>query len=152
MIIIQLLKDTKYPANYQIIIDSSLGNYAVLRDFFSALHEGHGRPRSVRKSSRLRCKSFSMDCICSDRRKSFGPSAPIAYATSVSPPNEAIAWLGRRYWISNDAAGCPWQSSCKSPRTLQKCKSLITRQLTFGAVLGEHKLRPPRTPMCPRGA
>ena len=34
---------------------------------------------------------------CSDRRKSFGPSAPIAYATSVSPPNEAIAWLGRRY-------------------------------------------------------
>ena len=29
---------------------------------------------------------------CSDRRKSFGPSAPIAYATSVSPPNEAVAW------------------------------------------------------------
>ena len=94
MIIIQLLKDTKYPANYQIIIDSSLGNYAVLRDFFSALHEGHGRPRSVRKSSRLRCKSFSMDCICSDRRKSIGPSAPIAYATSVSPPDEAVAWPG----------------------------------------------------------
>ena len=39
MVIIQLLKDTKYPTNYQIIIDSSLGNYAVLRDFFSALHE-----------------------------------------------------------------------------------------------------------------
>ena len=102
MIIIQLLKDTKYPANYQIIIDSSLGNYAVLRDFFSALHEGHGRPRSVRKSSRLRCKSFSMDCICSDRRKSFGPSAPIAYATSVLlrmrlPPGRV-------------------RSSCKSPR------------------------------------
>ena len=31
---------------------------------------------------------------CSDRRKSLGPSAPIAYATSVSPPNEAIAWPG----------------------------------------------------------
>ncbi len=29
---------------------------------------------------------------CSDRRKSIGPSAPIAYATSVSPPNEAAAW------------------------------------------------------------
>ena len=43
-------------------------------------------------------------------------------------------------------------SSCKSPRTLQKCKFLITRQLTFRAVLGEHKLRPPRGPMCPRGA
>ena len=42
--------------------------------------------------------------------------------------------------------------SCKSPRTLQKCKPFITRKLTFGAVLGEHKLRPPRGPMCPRGA
>ena len=108
MIIIQLLKDTKYPANYQIIIDSLLGNYAVLRDFFSALHEGHGRPRSVRKSSRLRWKCLSMDCICpqdcccSDRRKSLGPSAPIAYATSVLlrmrlPPGRV-------------------RSSCKSPR------------------------------------
>ena len=26
--------------------------------------------------------------------KSFGPSAPIAYATSASPPDEAVAWLG----------------------------------------------------------
>ena len=34
-----------------------------------------------------------LDC-CSDRRKSFGPCAPIAYATSVSPPNEAVAWPG----------------------------------------------------------
>ena len=31
---------------------------------------------------------------CSDRRKSFSPSAPIAYATSVSPPDEAVAWPG----------------------------------------------------------
>ena len=31
---------------------------------------------------------------CSDRRKSFGPSAPIAYATYVSPPDEAVAWPG----------------------------------------------------------
>ena len=53
---------------------------------------------------------------CSDRRKSVGPSAPIAYATSVSPPDEAVAWLGRRYPMANDAAGCPWRSSCKSPR------------------------------------
>ena len=42
--------------------------------------------------------------------------------------------------------------SCKSPSTLLKCKHLITRQLTFGAALGEHKSRPPRGPMCPRGA
>ena len=33
----------------------------------------------------------TLDC-CSDTRKSFGPSAPIAYATSVSPPDEAVAW------------------------------------------------------------
>ena len=26
--------------------------------------------------------------------KSIGPSAPIAYATSVSPPNKAVAWPG----------------------------------------------------------
>ncbi|MBS7385300.1 MAG: hypothetical protein KIG28_04045, partial [Bacteroidales bacterium] len=37
---------------------------------------------------------------CSNRRKSFGPSAPIAYATSASPPNEAAAWPG---------AGVGWQ-------------------------------------------
>ena len=83
---------------------------------------------------------------CSDRRKSVGPSAPIAYATSVSPPDEAVAWPGRRYpignkalawpgfrcwvlndavssqgrrcWVANDAAGCPWHSSCNSPRAL----------------------------------
>ena len=88
----------------------------------SSHSRGHGRPRSVRKSSRLRWKCLSMDCIypqdccCSDRRKSVGPSAPIAYATSVSPPDEAIAWPGRRCWMANAAAGCPWSSSCKSPR------------------------------------
>ena len=47
--------------------------------------------------------------------------------------------------MANDDAGCPWRSSCKSPRTLQKCKLLITKQLTFGAVLGEHKLSSPST-------
>ena len=31
---------------------------------------------------------------CSDTRKSIGPSAPIAYAASVSPPNEAAACQG----------------------------------------------------------
>ena len=35
---------------------------------------------------------------CSDRRKSVGPSAPIAYATSVSPPDEAVAWPGAGLW------------------------------------------------------
>ena len=41
--------------------------------------------------------NVSMDCICSDRRKSFGPSAPIAYATSVSPLDQAAAWLGAAF-------------------------------------------------------
>ena len=65
MIIIQLLKDTKYPANYQIIIDSSLGNYAVLRDFFSALHEDmvvHGLCGRVPDSAGNAC---SLNCCCS---------------------------------------------------------------------------------------
>ena len=74
-------------------------------------------------------------------------------------PNEAVAWPGRRCWVldeavasqrrrcwvANDAAGCPWHSSCKSPRTLQKCKLLITRQLTFGAVRGGFDLCSPST-------
>ena len=42
--------------------------------------------------------------------------------------------------------------SCKSPRILLKYKELITRQLTFSNALGELKLRPPRGPMCSRGA
>ena len=40
----------------------------------------------------------------------------------------------------------PWPS-CKSPRTLPKCKYLITRRLTFVDVLDELKSRPPRTPL-----
>ena len=42
--------------------------------------------------------------------------------------------------------------SSKSPRTPLKYKYLTTRQLTFRAVLGEHKSKPPSTRMCPRGA
>ena len=41
---------------------------------------------------------------CSDRRKSVSPSAPIAYATSVSPPDEVAAWPGRRRLVL-DIAG-----------------------------------------------
>ena len=84
---------------HQVVPNIVLSMTCETLPFFSALHEGHGRPRSVRKSSRLRGKCLSKDCICSGRRKSFGPSAPIAYATSVSPPNEAAAWPGRRCWM-----------------------------------------------------
>ena len=51
--------------------------------------------------------NVSMDCICSDRRKSIGPSAPIAYATSVSPPDEAVAWPWCRYLMGDKPAAWP---------------------------------------------
>ena len=49
---------------------------------------------------------------CSNRRKSVGPSAPIAYATSVSPADEAAAWPGRRYPMGDKAVAWP---GCKCP-------------------------------------
>ena len=73
----------------------------------SSHSRGHGRPRSVRKRSRLRGKCLSMDCICSDRPKSVGPSATIAYATSVSPPDKAAARQVRRYWMLDEAGALP---------------------------------------------
>ena len=39
--------------------------------------------------------------------KSFGPSAPIAYATSVSPLDEAVAWPGTQVSDGNDVAAWP---------------------------------------------
>ena len=30
--------------------------------------------------------------------------------------DDAVAKQGRRCWVANNAAGCPWRSSCKSPR------------------------------------
>ena len=41
--------------------------------------------------------------------KSVGPSAPIAYATSVSPPDEAIAWLVRWYQVLDEAVAWLWR-------------------------------------------
>ena len=97
-------------------------------------------------NSQLRCaifqSNYSCKCpspllppwsCCSDRRKSFGPSAPIAYASSVSPPDEAVAWPGVQVLgaggccrLAGDAgAGCRirlspgrGRSSSKSPRAL----------------------------------
>ena len=73
----------------------------------SSHSRGHGRPRSVRKSSRLRGKCLFTELPLLRHSKSFDPSAPIAYATSVSPPDEAIAWPGRRYPIGNKALAWP---------------------------------------------
>ena len=91
--------------------------------------------------------------------KSFGPSAPIAYATSVSPPdevccrpgrrcrsaNDAAAWSGRSCWMQDMAATWPVRRSSKSPSTLPKCKYLITKELIFIAVRGGLNLCSPST-------
>ena len=59
--------------------------------------------------------------------------------------DEAVVSQGRRRWMTNAAAGCSWRSSCKSPRTLPKCKCRITKQLTFMAVRGGINLSSPST-------
>ena len=67
---------------------------AALRLRALPIHEDmgvHGLCGRVTDSARNAC---SLNCCCSDRRKSVGPPAPIAYATSVSPPDEAAAWPG----------------------------------------------------------
>ena len=43
-----------------------------------------------------------------EHSKSFGPSAPIAYATSVSSPDEAAAWPWCRYPMGDEAVAWPW--------------------------------------------
>ena len=67
---------------------------------------------------------------CSDRRKSVGPSAPIAYAAFASPPNGAAArqgaglgcWMRLLHCQVAGVGCCIWLSlgrvrrSCKSPR------------------------------------
>ena len=70
-------------------------------------------------------------------------------ARSPKKHKKAVFVLGKRGNWHREAQPLP---SCKSPRTLPKYKDLITRQLTFSNALGELKLRPPRGPMCPRGA
>ena len=49
----------------------------------------------------------SLNYCCSDIAKSVGPSAPIAYATSVSPPDEAAAWPGCRCWMLDMSVAWP---------------------------------------------
>ena len=79
---------------------------------------------------------------CSDRRKSVGPSAPIAYATSVSPPDEAVAWPGCRYRMAmmllpgrGAGVGCKMRLSLAQVR--RSCKSPRARILVLG-ISGAH--------------
>ena len=73
----------------------------------SSHSRGHGRPRSVRKSSRLRGKCLFPELLLLRHSKSVGPSAPIAYATYVSPPDEAAAWPWCRYPMGDEAVAWP---------------------------------------------
>ena len=86
-------------------------------------------------------KRTKMPILCSGSQKSGGPKGK-----SAQKPR--FCARGDWDWL-REAQPLP---SCKSPRTLQKRKCLITKQLTFSNALGELKSRPPRGPMCPRGA
>ena len=96
----------------------------------SSHSRGHGRPRSVRKSSRLRWKCLSMDCRCSDianlsvhlhrlptpppylrrMRLSPGRGAGIRWVIRLPPGRDAGVWCW--IWLLPG----PVHRSCKSPR------------------------------------
>ena len=82
--------------------------------------------------------------------KSVGPSAPIAYATSVSPPDEAVAWPGTQVSDGNDVAawtrgvgvGCKMRLSLAQVR--RSCKSPRARILVLGTSGAHWPARWPR--------
>ena len=41
---------------------------------------------------------------------------PFGWGCGCRVLDDAVSSQGRRCWVANDAAGCPWHSSCKSPR------------------------------------
>ena len=71
----------------------------------------HAGSPAERQLFRWKCLSMGsicpQDCCCSDARKSVGLSAPIAYATYVSPTNNAAAWPERRCLVLDMAATWP---------------------------------------------
>ena len=81
--------------------------------------------------------------------KSVGPSAPIAYATSVSPPDEAVAWPGCRYRMAmmllpgrGAGVGCKMRLSLAQVR--RSCKSPRARILVLGTSGAHWPARWPR--------
>ena len=42
---------------------------------------------------------------------------PFGWGCGCRVLEDAVSSQGRRCWVANDAAGCPWHSSCKSPGT-----------------------------------
>ena len=96
MIIIQLLKGTKYPANYQIVIDSSLGNYAVLRDFFSALSLVNGRHRK-----RSAAGGWSEAAVCAEELPLRGG------LRSECPAGSPCGSIGKQLRVSKSGPDAP---------------------------------------------
>ena len=116
----------------------------------SSHSRGHGRPRSVRKSSRLRWKCLSMDCRCSDianlsahlhrlptppaylRRMRLSPgrgrclmandvAAPLGYSTGCCRKQSAIRCCRKR-----SAANC------------RRCEEAACDRTVGNALLGTH--------------
>ena len=80
--------------------------------------------------------------------KSVGPSAPIAYATSVSPPDEAAAWPGCGVpanhlprWVPPHAllarGSVDGATNLSSPSTVTKVNYQVIRYLHFESVEGD---------------
>ena len=67
MIIIQLLKDTKKSAKHQTVIDNSLDNYAIAKDFFSAL-PGGGQASQRQLPLASKYPSIAQRAPCSNRQ------------------------------------------------------------------------------------
>ena len=86
-------------------------------------------------------KRIKMPFLCSQRPDNGGAKANSAQKSRFCTRETGIGTREKGNWYREAQ---PWPS-CKSPRTLQKCKHLIARRLTFVDVLDELKSRPPRT-------
>ena len=67
--------------------------FPMLPQQLAAGHSVQGLPRCGNSSSQTSASLHGLPLL--RHSKSFGPSAPIAYATCVSPPDEAAAWPGQ---------------------------------------------------------
>ena len=101
----------------------------------SSHSRGHGRPRSVRKSSRLRWKCLSMDCRCSDIANLSAhlprlPTPPPYLRQMRLLPgrgrrccvqDEAAAWQGGRCCVQDEAVAWPGAAFLKITARTNPC-------------------------------
>ena len=104
---------------------------------------GHGRPRSVRKSSRLRWKCLSMDCICSDKANL---SAHL-HRLPTPPP-----YLRRMRLSPGRGAGIRWVIRLPPGQVRRSCKSPRARILVLGTSGAHWPARWPRFVLTERGS